>query len=90
MALQSAPVHHATRPVTTAQLRELLAAVEMPVKLNQLKDKTLFKDAGADSLDFFNLIVAVEDAYGIIIPSDHLGQVNTLDGLARYLNERLP
>jgi acyl carrier protein len=90
MAPQSAPVHRATRPVSTAQLRELLTTIEMPVKLNQLKDKTLFKDAGADSLDFFNLIVAVEDAYGITIPSDHLSLVNTLNGLAHYLNDRLP
>jgi acyl carrier protein len=89
MAQASAPLPRRTVPVSTAELRELVAGIDTVADLKKLKEETPFQDAGADSLDVFNLIVAVEDTYGIVVPSDHLGQVNTLAKLANYLNERL-
>lgn len=56
---------------------------------SRLRDDTLFKDAGADSLDLFNLILAVEDKYHIRIPSEDLYRVNSLAAIAEYLIERL-
>jgi acyl carrier protein len=77
-------------PVTTAQLREIMAGIDTVLDLDKLKDTTRFLDAGADSLDFYNLIVAIEETYGIVIPDADLNKVNTLYKLASYLNERLP
>lgn len=90
MTQASASPRRPTPPVSTTELREVIAGIDTMIKFSELKDNTPFRDASADSLDFFNLVLAVEDAYGIKIPSDHLGQVNTLDSLAIYLNERLP
>jgi len=67
----------------------LIAGLDTVVKFRELKDDTPFGKAGADSLDVFNIVIAVEDRYGIAIPSDRLGSVNTLGKMAGYLNERL-
>lgn len=89
MAKPYSSLHRQTPPVSSAQLRELIAGIDTRIKFKELKDNTPFQDAGADSLDVFNLVLAIEETYGITISSDQLSQVNTLDKLALYLNERL-
>jgi acyl carrier protein len=78
-----------TSPVSTDQLRDIIVANDTVIDLKMLKNTTPFRDAGADSLDFFNLILAIQEAYGITIPDDDLSQVNTLEKLACYINEKL-
>jgi acyl carrier protein len=73
--------------VTPAQLRHLIAGIDTLIDIIKLKDNTPFRDAGADSFDFFTLILAVQDAYRITIPDEDVGKISTLDALARYLNE---
>lgn len=77
-----------TQPITAAHIRDLISGAETMIDFKKLDNSTPFKDAGADSLDLFNVTVAIEEAYGIKIPSDHLGQVNTVDNIVRYLGER--
>jgi acyl carrier protein len=86
----SAPVSLLGTPVSTDQLREFIAGINTVINPKILNDCTPFSDAGADSLDLFNLVLAIEDRYHVTIPDDQLGEINTLEKLARYLNERLP
>lgn len=89
MAQASSPPPRRMAPVSTAELRELIARVDTVADLKKLTDTTRFRDAGADSLDFYNLIVAIEEEFGITIDDSDLEEVNTLEKLAKYLNERL-
>jgi acyl carrier protein len=66
-----------------------MAGVDLRIDIRRLRDDTLFKDAGADSLDLFNLILAVEDEYHIRVPSEDLYRVNSLAAMTEYLIERL-
>lgn len=76
-------------PITTDQIRNLIVNADTLIKVNKLKDSTPFLNAGADSLDLFNIILAVEDAYQLRIPSEDIAKVTNLDDLAAYLNQRL-
>jgi acyl carrier protein len=89
MSEESAPLPRLRPPVSSAQLRLVIANIETRINLKNLEDDTPLKDAGADSLDFFNFILAVEDVCSIVIPSEDIYRVNTLGGMARYLNGRL-
>jgi acyl carrier protein len=89
MLQPSTTIARPAKPVTTDQLRELIAGTDTGLNFKKLKDTTRFVDAEADSLDFFNLIIAIQEAYDITIPDSDLGEVNTLEMLAKYLNERL-
>jgi acyl carrier protein len=90
MLQPSTSIARPAKHVSTNQLRELIAGNDTGLNLKKLKDTTRFVDAGADSLDFFNLIITIQEAYEITIPDHDLGEVNTLDKLAKYLNQRLP
>lgn len=55
----------------------------------EITEATSFKDdLGADSLDIFELVMALEEEYGIEIPSEDLENVNTVGDVINYLKAR--
>lgn len=44
------------------------------------------KDLGADSLDILQLLMKIEDDYGIVIPDEHLATFDTVGDVVYYLN----
>lgn len=54
-----------------------------------ITDETSFKDdLGADSLDLFELVMALEEEYGIEIPTDELEQMTTVGAVIEYLKSK--
>ena len=51
-----------------------------------ITEATSFKDdLGADSLDIFELVMALEEEFGVEIPSEDLENVNTVGDVINYL-----
>ena len=51
-----------------------------------ITEETSFKeDLGADSLDLFELVMALEEEYGIEIPSEELEKITTVGAVIDYL-----
>lgn len=51
-----------------------------------ITEATSFKDdLGADSLDIFELVMALEEEFGVEIPSEDLENVNTVGDVIQYL-----
>jgi acyl carrier protein len=46
-------------------------------------------DLGADSLDIVELIMALEDEYGIEIPDEDAEKMETVGNAIKYIEERL-
>lgn len=78
------------RPISAVHVRNMIATLDTDLDLQGLADDTRFVDAGADSLDFFNIIAGVQDASGVVVPDCDIEQVTTIQGLVSYLNTRLP
>ncbi len=50
---------------------------------------TSFKDdLGADSLDLFELVMALEEEYGLEIPAEELADVETVGDVIEYLKNK--
>ena len=50
---------------------------------------TSFKDdLGADSLDLFELVMALEEEYGLEIPAEELEDIETVGDVIEYLREK--
>lgn len=50
---------------------------------------TSFKDdLGADSLDLFELVMALEEEYGLEIPAEELSDVKTVGDIIEYLKNK--
>ena len=50
---------------------------------------TSFKDdLGADSLDLFELVMSLEEEYGVEIPSEDLEKILTVNDVIKYLEDK--
>ena len=65
-----------------------LVAENLGVDEADITEASSFKeDLGADSLDLFELVMALEDEYGIEIPTEDLEQIATVGDVMEYINE---
>ena len=54
----------------------------------QITEESSFKDdLGADSLDIFEMVMALEDEYEIEIPTEDLEKITTVGDVINYINE---
>lgn len=55
----------------------------------EITAETSFKDdLGADSLDLFELVMALEDEYSVEIPAEDLQQMATVGDVMKYLKDK--
>lgn len=50
-------------------------------------DTNLMKDLDADSLDAVEIIMAIEDLYGIEIPDEDAEKLQTVEDLVKYVDD---
>ncbi len=56
---------------------------------DSITEETNFKnDLGADSLDLFELVMALEEEYSIEIPADDLTDLTTVGAVIDYLRDK--
>jgi len=48
-------------------------------------DSGIAEDLGADSLDVVELLMAIEDEFGVEIPDDEIENIKTVDDLVKYI-----
>ena len=46
------------------------------------------KDLGADSIDILQLLMRIEDQYGIVIPDEELATFNTVGDVVAFLEKQ--
>ncbi|HHW24881.1 MAG TPA: acyl carrier protein [Clostridiales bacterium] len=52
------------------------------------EDADIFEDLGADSLDVVEILMAVEEYFGITIPEEDVADIRTVRELAEYIESR--
>jgi acyl carrier protein len=69
------------------KIKEIVAE-QLSVDASEVELETNFKDdLGADSLDLFELVMALEEEYNCEIPSDDLSAIATVEDVINYLKE---
>ena len=70
------------------KMKELIAD-QLSVDADSITENSKFKDdLGADSLDLFELVMALEDEYNIEIPAEELTELNTVGDVIDYLRDK--
>ena len=65
-----------------------LLAEELGVNADEITAETSFmEDLHADSLDLFELAMALEEEFSVEIPSEDLEQITTVGDAMKYLEE---
>ena len=63
---------------------------QLGVKENEVKSESRFvEDLGADSLDTVELVMAIEEEYGIEIPDEDAEKAKTVGDVVEYINKKL-
>lgn len=66
-------------------MKEIIAE-QLNCEADSITMETSFKeDLGADSLDLFELVMALEDEYSVEIPSEELQDLTTVGAVIDYL-----
>jgi len=70
------------------RMKELIAD-QLSVDAATITEASSFKDdLGADSLDLFELVMALEDEYSVEIPAEDLEQLTTVGQVMDYLKAK--
>ena len=66
-----------------------ITAESLGAEAEAITEATSFKeDLGADSLDLFELVMALEEEYGLEIPAEELSDVETVGDIIEYLKNK--
>jgi acyl carrier protein len=73
---------------TQAKVRSIIAE-QLGVKIEEVVDQASFTDdLGADSLDTVELVMALEEEFGIEIPDEDAEKMRTVGDAMRYIAEK--
>lgn len=71
-----------------AKIKSIISE-QLSVEEGQINESASFKeDLGADSLDLFELVMALEEEFDIEIPTDDLNSILTVADVINYLKEK--
>jgi len=72
------------------KVREHLAA-ELEVDESEIGESTRFRDdLDADSLDLYELVMELEDSYGVKVSNEDTARITTVGDAVDFVLERLP
>lgn len=70
------------------KIKEIVAD-QLGIDEDDIKLESNFKeDLEADSLDLFELVMALEEEYGVEIPSEDLAKIATVNDIIEYLKNK--
>ena len=66
-----------------------IIAEQLNIDASEITLESSFKDdLNADSLDLFEMVMALEDNYGVEIPSEDLEKLLTVGDVVKYLKDK--
>ena len=70
------------------KIKEILVE-QLNCDADSINEDTSFKDdLGADSLDLFELVMALEEEYDVEIPTEDLEKLTTVQAVLEYLKQK--
>jgi len=66
-----------------------LIATQLGLGEDEIKEGTTFQDLGIDSLEIFEIIMALEDEFHIEIPNEDVENIRNIADIIKYIKERV-
>ena len=78
------------RDEVMAKVKEHLSA-ELEVEQSEIAEGTRFReDLDADSLDLYELVMELEDSYGVRVPEEEAAEIETVGQAVDFVLARIP
>lgn len=69
------------------KVKELISE-QLDVKADDItEDSSIQDDLGADSLDVVDLVMAIEDEFGVEIPEDQVENIKTVGDIVKFIED---
>lgn len=69
----------------TAKVTEIIAS-QLSVSIEKVKgDTNIAEELGADSLDLVEILMSLEDEFGISIPDEAIPQIKTINDIVDFI-----
>lgn len=73
--------------MTIDEVKKLLAS-QLNIDAKKIEDKSkLVEDLGADSLDMIEMLMTLEEKFGITIPDDKASELKTPEDIANFIDQ---
>lgn len=69
------------------KIRNIIAD-QLGVDSNEITESTTFEDLGVDSLDLFQILISLEEEFGVEIPNEDAENIKTIQDVVDYIKER--
>lgn len=69
------------------KIRNIIAD-QLGVDVNEITESTTFEDLGVDSLDLFQILISLEEEFGVEIPNEDAENIKTIQDVVNYIKER--
>ncbi len=69
-------------------IEEIIQTLSEQLKIEEDKiseNTSVLDDLGADSLDIVELLMTLEDRYGVVVPDDEVTNLKTVKDIAEYI-----
>lgn len=88
-AFRKSKTHKAKETKTMLEKMKEIIADQLSVDADTITEASKFKeDLGADSLDLFELVMALEDEYSVEIPAEDLEKLTSVGEVMDYLKAK--
>lgn len=71
------------------QILDAIKATKVIEDVESLKHDVELSEQGVDSLDFSNMLLGMEDAFGIEIPDEDIDALLTINDIFEYVNGKI-
>lgn len=68
-------------------IRSIISEVVIGIDVSTISNATKFQEAGLDSLDHANILLAIEEQHGAKIPDEALEECSSIDGILAYVQK---
>jgi len=66
-----------------------LVAKELGIGEEEIKETTTFQDLGIDSLEVFEVVMALEDEFHLEIPNEDIEDITSIAEITKYVQSKL-
>lgn len=73
--------------ITTEKIHEIIKTICPKVDTSKIAPDTRLREYGIDSMDFFNIILELQDALGKEIPDEDIDQLRTVASIQDYFKK---
>jgi len=74
--------------MVTKKVKKVIA-LQLVIGEEEIKEITTFADLGIDSLEIFEIIMALEDEFDIEIPNEDVENIKNIDDIIKYIKSKV-